>query len=82
MRAQPKTWELSDGPEPIVHYFPNGDVLIEAVIVDPPSSKGRGVNLHVTVDMVPAVLKAFRSAAIAIRSKPMASQSTSEASGG
>ena len=73
MRAQVKNWNLyGDGrPDPKVHYFPNGDVLIEGVVVDPPSSEGRRVDFHVTVDQVPELLKALRTAAIAIRSTPM-----------
>lgn len=72
MRAQLKTWDLGRAvPEPRVHHFPNGDVLIEAAIVSPASAVGRGVDIHVTAELVPELLKALRTAAIQLRNTPM-----------
>ncbi len=68
MRSQPKHYFTGDL---MVHHFPTGDILIESTIVDPPSSEGRSVNLHVLAEDVPALLKELRTAAISIRNTPM-----------
>lgn len=72
MRAQPKVWFM-DEAEPKVHYFPNGDVIIECEIVAPKSSEGRNIDIHVTAEVIPGLLKELRSAAINLRNKPMES---------
>lgn len=82
MRAQPKRWpEGYFDEEPMVHHFPNGDVLIECSIVAPASSEGRNIDLHITVDMVPQLLKALRTAAIAVRNKPMSTDPAARSEG-
>lgn len=79
MRAQPKTWLSGIGEDftaeyddtPRVHHFPNGDVLVECTIVDPPSMQGRSVNMHITAAVGLALMKELRDAQRMLRSKPM-----------
>lgn len=71
MQAEPKTWGLSDAPEPMVHWGPAGKyAFIECVITDPPSSKGRTVNVLIEGEMVAQLLLELRSLAVKQRSVP------------
>lgn len=74
MIAEPKPAYYRAGPETIA-VLPTGgelagELFIECVVTDPPSSAGRTLYLRVQAEQVPAILRAARQAAIDIRSEP------------
>lgn len=72
MRAKPKRHY---GGDIAAISIGDGQLWIECELTEPPSQKGRSVDVYFDPDDVTKLVVAARSAAIAARSKPIATES-------